>query len=228
MHKVAHIFFDLDHTLWDFDSNSRETLNELYHEFNLVSFGIEKPKHFIDRYILHNDKLWGMYRDNRISKHRLRSARFEATLRDFKILDKDLAKSIGSAYVVQSPNKTKLNEGVLSLLDKLKNTYTLHIISNGFQEVQMVKLNASGLMPYFKEIITSEKAKAKKPNPRIFDFAMKTTGAKPSESLMVGDNYEIDILGALGANWKAIHYMPEGISKHNLVVRKLPEILDLL
>jgi putative hydrolase of the HAD superfamily len=226
--NIEHIFFDLDHTLWDFDSNSRQTLNELYHEFDLSSFGIEKPEHFIERYILQNEKLWAMYRENRISKNRLRNARFEATLRDFKINDKQLSKDIGKAYVDQSPHKTKLNDGALSLLKTLNTKYSLHIISNGFQEVQMIKLNASGLMPFFKKIITSEKASAKKPNPRIFDYANKATGAEANKSLMVGDNYDIDILGALNANWRAIHYSPEGASKHGEVIRRLPDLLGYL
>ena len=227
MDKIKHIFFDLDHTLWDFDSNSKETLRELHEEFGLANHGIEKPEFFIQRYILHNDKLWSLYRENRISKKRLRSARFEATLLDFNVKDKLLAKRIGAAYVEQSPQKTKLHDGAIKVLETLRLNYDLHIISNGFEEVQMVKLNASGLMPFFNEIVTSERAKSKKPNPRIFDYAMKVTGAASDDSLMVGDNYDIDIQGALNVKWQAIHFLPVGVSKHSLVIRQLPEMLDL-
>lgn len=227
MDNIRHIFFDLDHTLWDFDTNSKETLAELFVQFDLQSYGIEKSKYFVDRYQIQNDRLWALYRENRISKSRLRSARFEATLKDFKIDNKRLSKEIGRAYVDQCPRKTKLNDGAIGVLNALKDNYTLHIVSNGFDESQRMKLEVSGIGSYFKEIITSEKAQAKKPNPRIFQYAERVTSAKPNESIMIGDNYSIDILGALNAEWKAIHYCPEGNSQHEMSIQVLPELLPL-
>lgn len=228
MDRIRHIFFDLDHTLWDFDTNSRETLAELFEQFRLDAYGIEKSEYFVDRYLIQNERFWAMYRENRISKSRLRSARFEATLKDFKIDDKKLSKEIGKAYVDQCPRKKRLNDGAVEVLDALKDDFALHIVSNGFDEVQKVKLEVSGLKPYFQEIITSEKAQAKKPNPRIFQFAERVTGAKSGESLMIGDHYLIDIVGAINANWKAIHYCPNGDSEHNNAIESLSQILPLI
>lgn len=228
MDKVEHIFFDLDHTLWDFDTNSKQTLAELYESFSLEEKGIAQCDHFINQYLLHNDRFWALYRENRISKGRLRNSRFEATLRDFGINDKAFAKRIGAAYVELCPQKTVLHEGALDVLDRLKKSYILHIISNGFQEVQMIKLEVSGLLPFFNEIITSEKANAKKPSNRIFHFAERKTNSEPAQSLMIGDNYEIDVLGAIGAGWHAIHFSPNQESLHDHSIDSLTQIENYL
>lgn len=224
MSKYRHIFFDLDHTLWDFHSNSVEALHELYVEFDLEQSNAPSGQYFIDRYVFHNERMWDMYRQNRMSKSRLRKARFEAALLDIGIDDKKLAKRIGEAYLDICPRKTKLNDHAMEVVQELHGQFTLHILSNGFHETQLVKLECSGLAPYFKEVITSEKASAKKPNPRIFRFAEQLTGAKKEESIMIGDNLDIDVHGALDFGWDAIHYN-EFDEKHDLPsVTKLDEL----
>lgn len=207
MTKKAHIFFDLDHTLWDFDANSLETLSELYEIFSLSDISkIKSPDFFISRYMHHNERFWAMYRENRISKSRLRSARFEAALRDIGLNEKSLAKKMGESYLEICPKKEKLKDGALEIVEALSQIYELHILSNGFHESQMMKLEVSGLAPFFKEVITSERANAKKPDRRIFSFAEALTKAKPHETWMVGDNLDIDIKGAKIAGWNAIHF----------------------
>ncbi len=229
MTKVKHIFFDLDHTLWDFHSNSVETLGELYSIFHLDE---RAPKfdanHFIDRYVFHNERMWEMYRNDKISKSRLRKSRFEYALRDMRIEDKKLSKDLGDAYLDICPRKSKLNEGAIEVLEILKDKYILHILSNGFHETQLIKLEQSGLSHYFKQVITSERAAAKKPHSRVYDFAQVQTGAQPKESMMIGDNLEIDVLGAINYGWDAIHYNIHDEKHDHKSVKSLLEIPALL
>ncbi|HAW19751.1 MAG TPA: noncanonical pyrimidine nucleotidase, YjjG family [Flavobacteriales bacterium] len=228
MDKVQHIYFDLDHTLWDFEANSRETLGELFDQFEIGQLCKAKKSEFIDRYVHLNNKYWALYRENRISKARLRTVRFESTLKDFGIANKPLSRAIGKKYVDLCPTKTKLNDGAIELLNLLKDKYPLHILSNGFHEVQLVKLASSGLDVYFDHVITSEMANAKKPNPRIFQFANKKCQATADESLMIGDNLEIDVRGAVDFGWKAIHYNPSKIGHELVSVDSLMDISTLL
>lgn len=225
MSKYSHIFFDLDHTLWDFDANSRETLKELYDEFDLENKLTARSKDdFVERYIMHNERMWDLYRQNKISKGRLRKARFEAVLQDFGLVDKRLAKVIGEEYLKACPQKTKLNDHALEIVRELSSNFELHILSNGFHETQLTKLSASGLAPYFKEVITSERASAKKPQVRMFTFAEKVTGAPKSESLMIGDHVDIDVVGAIQFGWDAVHFN-EFDERHDYPsVKKLDEL----
>jgi putative hydrolase of the HAD superfamily len=227
--RYKHIFFDLDHTLWDFHANSVEALGEIYTLFDLASKSKSPSSDFfIGRYIHHNERMWSLYRQNRMSKSRLRKARFEAALRDVGLDDKRLAKELGNAYLDICPRKTKLNDDALHVVETLSRRYTLHILSNGFHETQMIKLECSGLKPFFTQVVTSELANARKPQQRMFEFAEVRTGAQKSESLMIGDNVEIDIQGASDFGWDVIHYNEDGEEHDYPSVRRLVEILDLL
>ncbi len=194
--KYNHIFFDLDRTLWDFDKSSLEAFDEIFEKRNLKSLGIESVKVFHDVYDVHNKKLWDLYRDGGIEKEVLRGRRFYLTLKDFGIENPELAELIGVDYVTLSPLKVNLFPQAIDTLEYLKSKYKLHIITNGFQEVQNVKMKASDLNKYFTTIVTSEEAGIKKPNPAIFQYALKKAGAAVFESLMVGDDPDVDILGA--------------------------------
>lgn len=229
MTKYQHIFFDLDHTLWDFESNSIEALNELYARYGLAErTNSPSAEAFIARYVHHNERMWGLYRENRMSKGRLRKARFEAVLSDFGLNDKRLAKEIGEAYLDVCPRKTKLNDGALEVLEDLKNDHVLHILSNGFHETQLLKLEASGLAPYFTHVITSERASAKKPQKRMYEFAEKLTGAPKASTLMIGDNLDIDVAGALDFGWKAVHYNERADRSDDRVVHRLVDLIGLI
>jgi YjjG family noncanonical pyrimidine nucleotidase len=227
--KYRHIFFDLDHTLWDFEANSVETLHELFDDFELAQkTRTEHAEVFIERYVYHNERMWDLYRKNRMSKSRLRKARFEAALQDVGNADKRLAKELGFAYLERCPQKTKLHEGAMEVLENLANDHVMHILSNGFHETQLVKLKAAKLEPFFRHIITSEKANAKKPDPRIYAFAEKLTGAQASESVMIGDNLEIDVKGALDFGWSAVHFNPHEPQSNGHCVSSLRQLPALL
>lgn len=198
--------------------------------FDLASMSAyAKREFFVERYVFHNDRMWDLYRQNKMSKSRLRKARFEAALQDIHVNDKRLAKLLGEAYLEICPRKKKLNEGALQVVQALSKNHVLHILSNGFHETQHIKLRESGLAPYFSEVITSERAGARKPNYGIFAFAERLTSAAKSHSMMVGDDYNIDIKGAIDFGWKAIHYNPNADeSKDSATIKYLPQLLEIL
>ena len=203
-----HLFFDLDRTLWDFEKNSHEVLLELYQHYDLLNKGIVDSKVFIERYKHHNEKLWDLYRQNKIEKDKLRDERFKITLDEFGINSPELAANLGEDYVAHCPKKTNLFPYVHSTLNYLKDRYALHIITNGFEEVQYQKLENSNLIDYFEQIITSEQVGFKKPSQQIFKFSMLKAFAKPSDSLMIGDDLHADILGAKDIGMAQVFFNP--------------------
>ena len=188
--KFTHIFFDLDRTLWDFEKSAFQAFEQIYQDFDLEKLGIPDVQSFHDAYTLHNNRLWDKYRKGEISKDVLRGKRFALTLKDFGIIDIKLGEKIGDEYVRISPLIVNLFPNSEKVLKYLFPKYNLYIITNGFNEVQDVKLAASGLDKYFDKVITSEDAGAKKPNPKIFHYALEQTGATPENSIMIGDDYE--------------------------------------
>lgn len=206
--NYKHIFFDLDRTLWDFDSSARIAFSELYIIHNLKDKGVESVDKFQNAYNIHNDELWTLYRDGKIEKEVLRGLRFSLTLKDFGIHDSELAETIGREYIAISPLRVALFPNAFYILDYLKEKYQLHIITNGFSEVQFVKLESSGLDKYFDKIITSEKVGYKKPDKRVFQFAFKKTGAKPENSIMIGDDPDVDIKGAMDVGMDQVLFDP--------------------
>lgn len=196
MSKYKHIFFDLDKTLWDFDSNSLITLQEIFDTYELKAKGIKNFDCFLTFYKAYNHMLWEQYRKGEIKKEILSVERFNGTLVNFGIHDRAMAEKIAADYIRISPTKTKLYPNTIEVIETLSKKYKLHILTNGFSEVQFVKVENSGLAPYFSTIITSEMAGHQKPNPEIFHYILKETGAKITETLMIGDDLEADILGA--------------------------------
>lgn len=229
--KITHIFFDLDRTLWDFEKSANQTFNEIYHHYELQKKGISSVKKFHDAYTIHNNKLWDLYRKDEIKKEVLRSLRFFLTLNDFGITDEELSEKIGDDYIRISPLKVNLFPYSIEILEYLSPLYKLHIITNGFSEVQKTKLKTSGMDKYFIEVITSEEAGVKKPHPDIFKFAFGKAGASPAESIMIGDDYEVDIIGAKDVNMKQIFFDYE--KQHNkngstYYINNLKEIEEIL
>lgn len=213
-HSITHIFFDLDRTLWDFEANSYDELMAIWKRNGLHQRGISLPDEFIKVYKQINEACWEAYRKNEISKEVLRGERFRKTLAYYGIDDQQLAEDIGVQYIANSPQRTKLVEFSHEVLDYLSVKYELHMITNGFEEVQHIKLEKSGLNKYFGEIITSEMAGVKKPDQRIFDLAIEKSGAHPGQSVYVGDDLVVDVLGAISAGWHAIYYNPHRVT-HN-------------
>ncbi|HEU5167596.1 MAG TPA: YjjG family noncanonical pyrimidine nucleotidase [Chitinophagaceae bacterium] len=198
--KYRHLFFDLDHTLWDFEANARVTLLELYDALHLEQRGIHDFDLFHKNYLAHNEKLWERYRNGFIKQEELRVKRMWLALLDFKIGDEKLAKDMSIQFLDLLPTRTILFPYAIEILEYLNNkNYALHLITNGFEKTQHSKLKYSGLDKYFKEVITSEGSSSLKPNREIFDYAFQKTGASPSESIMLGDSIEVDIIGAMNA-----------------------------
>jgi putative hydrolase of the HAD superfamily len=228
-----HIFFDLDHTLWDFEQNSTLALSEIFIEFDLHQKLNCQFKDFIEVYHNINHNYWDAHKKNKVTREQLRNGRFIDTLVHFNLKDEELACAISDDYVKRSPYKKHLFEGAIRVLDYLKHkAYQLHIITNGFNEVQFIKLTESALLPYFDTITTSEHAGHNKPDEKIFIHALADAGAKKQESIMIGDNFEADIEGAIKAGIDAIWFNPnkeKTNSKLNFkTIHHLLEIEELL
>jgi len=196
MKRYRHLFFDLDRTLWDFEANAEDTLKDIYQENNLKQKGIPSFENFKNTYRTINKDLWEKYKYNEISKEYLRIARFRKTLNYFTINDERLSDKIAEEYITISPTKTRLFPNTHETLKYLFPRYEMHILTNGFNEVQYVKLEKAGLKDFFDMIITSENAGSKKPDHQIFDYALTQAKASKEESLVIGDDLESDIEGA--------------------------------
>ena len=204
--KYKHLFFDLDHTLWDFEANARATLQQLHIDLDLVSKGVHDFELFHKNYLQHNEKLWARYRNGYIKQEELRLKRMWLTLLDFKIADEALARQLNELFLQLLPARTILFPDTKEVLQYLRDKdYQLHLITNGFEETQLSKLKYSGLRHFFKEIITSEGSNSLKPHKEIFDFARAKAKAEVEESIMIGDSLEVDIAGAMNAGMDQVH-----------------------
>ena len=205
MQKYKHIFFDLDRTLWDFDTNSRETFEDLFVKFKLRKNGIEDFDKFFSDYQKINHHFWDKYRKGLIEKEFLNVERFYQVLLLYRIDDRQMAAEMAHNYVRISPTKKHLFPNSIEILEYLtKQEYELHIITNGFPEVQHIKLKNVDLEKYFNQIIISEEVGYKKPAKEIFDISLQKANAKPNESVMIGDDLAVDILGGNNAGLMTI------------------------
>ena len=233
MKNITHIFFDLDHTLWDTDKNAKESLQEIHQEIKIqesfnVSFDL-----FHATYQKHNDILWKKYAKHEVTKSEVRINRFKYSLEELNIFDDNINEFFASHFVSRTPLKKNLIEGAIELMDYVKDRYTLSIITNGFKEVQYIKMEESGLSKYYKHIFISEEVGHNKPSPDIFKHAMQTSGAINAKNcLMIGDSLEADIIGAINAGMKAVYLSPEiknESSENNFItVNSLEEIKTIL
>jgi putative hydrolase of the HAD superfamily len=212
MKKYAHIFFDLDNTLWDFERNSRETLNELYHKHRLADLGVSSPEFFILTYQERNTMMWEQYRLGKIDKETLRNKRFAFTFWDMGLEAELAPMELAEDYIRLSPKKNYLFPHAHETLSYLQTKYSLHIITNGFQEAQYIKLDSAGLSKYFSEIIISEHTGFKKPDAQIFHHSAQKANAVKEECLMIGDGLEVDVAGARNAGWDTVFFNPNKIT----------------
>ena len=208
------IFFDLDHTLWDYDSNSKETLFELYHHHDLCARGVHAFDDFFDRFKVVNLSLWDQYDRGQITSDVIRRERFKQILEPFQAFEHTLCETLATEYLASCPKKSKLMPGAIEVLDYLANQYNLTIITNGFEEIQHMKLTAGNLHGYFDHIITSQKAGHRKPAREIFDYALRLNDIECHEAIMIGDNPITDIGGARNALIDTVFFNPEKMS-HN-------------
>jgi len=203
--KYRHLFFDLDHTLWDFETNARETLKDLYESNALYEKGVTDFDLFFTRYSHHNERLWDRYTKGFIKQEELRWKRVWLAMLDFKIADELLARALSQQFPELLPSKKNLFPYTFEILEYLKaKNYHLHLVTNGFEKVQHSKLQQSGLDGYFEAVITSEASNSLKPHKEIFDFALQQTGAGTEESIMIGDNLDADIQGGINAGLDTI------------------------
>ena len=210
-----HVFFDLDRTLWDFDSNSKNALLEIFEELNLNKI-FQTFDRFYNAYVAQNARLWSLYVDGELSKEILRYERFNATLKQFNVDNIEMAKKMGVMYVTISPLQKKLFPGTIACLEELKSIgFQLHIITNGFEEVQYIKLENCGLDVFFDVVVCSESVGKNKPAREIFQYALQEVGCSAENALMIGDDFRADISGALNSGMKAIHFDPSGVSKES-------------
>lgn len=199
------LFFDLDHTLWDFETNSKETIQELYTTHRLADLGIVDFDRFYSTYSAHNHRLWDRYTKGYIKQEELRWKRVYLSLLDFKVANEPLAKEMSQAYLEILPNKKHLFPYTIEILEYLKQKdYKMHLITNGFESVQFKKIKNSGLQDYFIEVITSEASNSLKPQKEIFEYALKNTNASIDESIMIGDNESADIQGGINIGMDTI------------------------
>ncbi|GGG25486.1 noncanonical pyrimidine nucleotidase, YjjG family protein [Dokdonia pacifica] len=225
--EIKDVFFDLDHTLWDFDRNSGLAFSKIF-EKNSININLEA---FLEVYSPINFQYWKWYREERVTKAQLRYGRFKKTFDALRIkVTDDTIDKLSEDYIIHLPDHNYLFDGTIELLDYLKQHYKLHIITNGFEEVQLKKLKNSNIDMYFDTVTTSEAVGVKKPNPRIFKVALQGANAIPEESMMIGDTYEADILGAEGMNMKTICYNYHDLKMPDkqVVVNHLLEIRNYL
>ncbi len=226
-----HLFFDLDHTLWDFDKNSEASLRQLYKEFELQSRGLNDFDALYRSYNKHNDKLWDRYRKGFIKRDELRWKRMWLMLLDFKVADTALANELSTAYLEILPMQTLLVPHAKEVLEHCKGRYEMHLITNGFETTQRLKLQYSGISRYFKHLITSEKSNSMKPHPDIFEYALKMANAEVEDSIMIGDAIDVDILGAINAGWDTVYYNPGKViheRKPTYEIVHLEELMGIL
>jgi putative hydrolase of the HAD superfamily len=227
-----HLFFDLDHTLWDFETNSKESLHELFllhrlHETVTPDFEI-----FFTKYSYHNKKLWDRYHHGFITQEDLKWKRMWHALLEFKLGDETLSKQLSAAFLEILPTKKTLFPHTIEILEYLKKKeYKLHLITNGFEKVQWRKLDNSGIGHYFSSVITSELACCLKPHKEIFDFAIGKAGCCYNESIMLGDNLDADIQGAMSAGMDTVfvnHLREETDLKPTYIIYHLRELENFL
>ena len=222
---MTQLFFDLDHTLWDYETNARATLLEMYHIFVLDRF-FRDETHFLKTFKEQNEKLWHRYNVGDIDKYEIRNNRFGYILNTVKNTDFNLAKELSNKFIIECPRKKALMPNAGKVLDKLSQDFELGIITNGFDDTQNIKLKYSEIDHYFKWVVTSESSGYRKPAKGIFDFTLDYSGGSLENIVIIGDNLQTDILGAKNAGWKSVWYNPqkEPIAPSQLQVHDLIEL----
>lgn len=232
MTKYQHIFFDLDNTLWDFDKSSILAFDKIYEIFNLINYGIPNAKDFHKTYFDHNNRLWEQYRQGKIDKEFLKTERFRLPLNDYGIVNEKLAIDLGESYTDLAARLVALVPNTMETLTYLKEkNYKIHLITNGFLEVQSIKMKASGLDMMIDSSFVSEVVGFKKPDHRIFHHAINEVGGSIENSVMIGDDLSVDIIPAKEIGMTHIYFNRKKIShneKLDYEIYDLIEICDII
>lgn len=213
MPEYQGVLFDLDHTLWDYHRNSRETLSDMYRDFGLAAKLNAPFDDFHDVFQDINATLWNQYDRGLIPRERIRKERFNTILGHFGVIDQSLSLGLSDAYVQDGPKKGHLIDGALDILDYLHPKYPMFIVTNGFEEVQFTKVKSAGLEKYFREIVISDRVGHKKPAREIFDYVSASHGIPHSGLIMIGDNMLTDIAGAVNAGIDSVLFNPAPVLK---------------
>ena len=225
------VFFDLDHTIWDYDTNSANTLGEIFEAFELERRGVSSLDDFRSTFVRINNELWDQYDRGQIPHDAIRHERFHRILLHTGVDDFPLSLKISKYYLTESPKGTHLIPQAVETLEYLSARYPLYIITNGFAEIQSTKLQSSGVGHFFKKVITSEQAGHKKPSRQIFDYALNQIGHHSHQAIMIGDNLLTDIGGARNAEIDHVFFNPSKIRHEEPVtyeIHWLRELRDIL
>lgn len=231
MKNYSCVLFDLDHTLWDFESNSAETLKELFHQYNLHDKGVSSFAYFHETFVRINTRLWDLHDKNLIGSEDIRLQRFHKVFSEAGIDDYPLSLKFSGDFLQELPKKKNLLPHANETLKYLHAKYPMVIVTNGFDELQSTKMSSSGIHHYFKAIVTSQRAGNKKPTKEIFEFALKEAGHQSADAVMIGDNLLTDIVGARSAGIDTIYFNPAGASHQERVtfeIKSLQELRGLL
>jgi putative hydrolase of the HAD superfamily len=227
MNIIKDIFFDLDRTLWDFDKNSESALRIIYEELKLDNYSSSFDQ-FIAVYRDINARFWKDYGEGKIDKIQLRNGRFTETLKEFKIENQAMGKTMGDRYLQLSPFQTHLFPSTKEVLTELKERdYRLHIITNGFKEVQFTKLENSGIFHFFDDVLCSEEVGESKPHPLVFQGALKRTNARADQSIMIGDDFRADVIGAENAGIRGVLFDPEKKYSENSNIERVEHLEEV-
>lgn len=225
--QYTHLFFDLDHTIWDFDKNAEETLYELYATYALKDLGLHSADVFIETYTRNNHLLWAEYHLGNITKDHLREMRFKKTFLELGLHPDRIPLAFEEDYVRICPTKTNLFPDAHETLAYLSNKYPLYLISNGFKESTEIKVAGTDIARYFKHIVISEVVGVNKPDKAIFQHALDLAGAAKETSLMIGDSLEADVRGALAFGMDAIYFNPAGLDKPEDIPLQINHLKEL-
>lgn len=231
MKTYQHLFFDLDHTLWDFETNSQEALTSIYYEFDLRRWEVQSPQHFIDTYLPINYKMWADYRNGVIDAKTVKRKRFQDTLKQFGVINQSMVQQVESSYLQKLPLGGNLLPNVKEMLTALQQHFQLHIVTNGFREITVSKLAISGIQDYFTTSLSAEEAGVLKPNPKIFQQALAMANATVEKSLFIGDNIIADVGGAKAVGIDQVFFNPNK-AEHNAQpsyeIADMKELINLL
>jgi putative hydrolase of the HAD superfamily len=227
MQTYQTVFFDLDHTLWDFNLNCAETLQELYKIYDLEQFGFSIPD-FQKTYRHINDSMWEGFHRNEVSKEELRTERFPRTFKLLGIESDKVPSQLDTHFIELCPTKPHVHPNSFEILEYLKNKgYSLHIITNGFSETQHIKMKYSGLEKYFDSLIHADHTGYKKPEPQIFEYALSTTNSTCETSIMIGDDLYADVLGAKKMGLGHVFYNHENKTHSEDIQFEIKNLIEL-
>lgn len=227
--KYNHIFFDLDHTLWDFEKNSTEVLSHLYDLHNLMDLADFTKEDFCAKFREVNLNLWQSYNEKRLDRASLRENRFSFVMEALGAKGEQISKKLAEDYLKRCPTMHHVFPFTREVLDYLKNKrgYVLHVITNGFEDVQHIKIKSAGLTDFFDEVITADAAGYQKPDKEIFGYALSKIKCQEDECIMVGDNLEADVVGAKNAQIDQVYFNPSKLPHKETITYEISCLSEL-